>query len=71
VAALVWSTHPGCRAADVRGALNATALDLGAPGPDSSFGFGLVQTQAASAYLDRLGCAGPVMSSTARRGAAL
>jgi subtilisin family serine protease len=55
VAALVWSHHPGCSAAQVRKALTDSALDLGDPGRDSKFGFGLVQAKAA---LDRLalGC---------------
>jgi subtilisin family serine protease len=55
VAALVWSHHPGCSAAQVRKALSDSALDLGDPGRDAKFGFGLVQAKAA---LDRLavGC---------------
>jgi serine protease len=43
VAALVWSHHPTRSAKEVRDALNESAEDLGSPGRDSSFGFGLVQ----------------------------
>lgn len=42
--------------AQIREALEATATDLGAPGRDDLFGFGLVNAQAATAYLrDRVG----------------
>jgi serine protease len=58
VAALVWSTHPQCSNNEVRAALNATAVDLGVPGRDHTYGNGLVQAQAASDYLDQHGCAG-------------
>ena len=43
VAALVWSQDPTLTNAQIRTALQAGALDLGAPGRDTSFGFGLVQ----------------------------
>jgi len=51
VAALVWSNHPTCTAAQIRAALTATAQDRGAAGRDTSFGFGIVQAKAA---VDRL-----------------
>jgi subtilisin family serine protease len=38
VAAVVWSHHPGCTAAQVRKALTDSALDLGDPGRDARFG---------------------------------
>lgn len=47
VAALVWSANPSWTNRQVREALDATALDLGAPGYDTSFGWGLVQAKAA------------------------
>ena len=47
VAALVWSYRPTCSAATLRSALTATAMDLGAAGRDTRFGFGLVQALAA------------------------
>jgi serine protease len=43
VAGLVWSAYPGCTNEDVRRALAASALDLGAPGRDAYYGHGLVQ----------------------------
>ena len=41
-AALVWSTSPASKAADVKASLAATARDLGTSGFDNLFGFGLV-----------------------------
>jgi len=47
VAALVWSADPSRSAAEIRNALDSTALDLGAAGLDSAYGYGLVQAAAA------------------------
>ncbi|KZN33184.1 S8 family serine peptidase [Pseudoalteromonas luteoviolacea] len=58
VAALVWSQHPSCSNVDIRNALNATAIDLGAAGRDDEYGFGLVQAKAASDYITTNGCSG-------------
>lgn len=49
VAALLWSEVPAATNAEIREAMNATALDLG---PDVAFGFGLVQAASALEYLD-------------------
>lgn len=51
VAALVWGLFPDKTAADIREALQASALDLGVAGRDQAFGFGLVQAKAAADYL--------------------
>jgi subtilisin family serine protease len=51
VAALVWSQNPDWTAAELRSALAATAIDLGAPGRDPAYGWGLVQGAAALAAL--------------------
>jgi subtilisin family serine protease len=59
VAALVWSYHPDCSAQALRQALDLSALDLGSPGRDPLFGFGLVQAQAAKVFLDRKSCGRP------------
>jgi len=56
VAALVWSQHPGCTAAQIRASLNNSAEDLGAPGRDNEFGHGLVQAKAATDRIAALGC---------------
>jgi subtilisin family serine protease len=58
VAALVWSCHPSRTAAEIRAALVATARDLGTPGRDVAYGFGLVQARAALLSLGPLpeGC---------------
>lgn len=58
VAALVWSNHPQCTAAQIRNALNRTAQDRGAAGRDTSFGFGIVQAKAAHDSLTANGCSG-------------
>jgi serine protease len=52
VAALVWSHNPNWTNSDIRRSLQATALDLGQPGIDTSYGFGLVQALAASNSAD-------------------
>jgi subtilisin family serine protease len=56
VAALVWSNHPNCTAEQIRSTLQKSAMDLGAPGRDSEFGFGLVQAKDASIRIEALGC---------------
>jgi subtilisin family serine protease len=47
VAALVWSADPSRSTAEIRNALDSTALDLGDPGRDNAYGYGLVQAKAA------------------------
>jgi subtilisin family serine protease len=56
VAALVWSNHPDCTGQEIRASLNNSAMELGAPGRDPEFGFGLVQAKAASDRITALGC---------------
>jgi serine protease len=51
VAALVWSYNPAWTNADIRTALDATALDLGTAGRDTSYGYGLVRAKAALDHL--------------------
>ena len=58
VAALVWSHFPDCTNAQIRNALADSAADLGTPGRDTSYGFGLVQSKAAIDYLTEFGCDG-------------
>lgn len=58
VAALVWSNHPQCTAAQIRSALNATAEDRGTAGRDNSYGWGIVKAKAAHDYLTNNGCDG-------------
>jgi serine protease len=58
VAALVWSNHASCSAAQIRNALNVTAQDRGTAGRDNSFGFGIVQAKAANDLLTNNGCDG-------------
>ncbi len=48
VAALVWSAAPNATASSVRQAIESTAHDLGAPGQDPAYGFGLVDALAAT-----------------------
>lgn len=52
VAALVWGACPAAASASaVRNAMNSSALNLGAKGRDSTFGYGLVQACAAAQAL--------------------
>ena len=51
VAALLWSANPQWTNAEIREAMGATALDLGAEGRDIAYGFGLVQAHDALQYL--------------------
>lgn len=50
-AALLWSAYPTLTNADIRDAMDQTALDLGDPGRDNAYGYGLVQASAAWEYL--------------------
>ena len=56
VAALVWSYFPQCTAAQIRNTLGKSAQDLGDPGRDPKYGFGLVQAGAALQRISGLGC---------------
>ena len=56
VAALVWSYHLSCTAAQIRSTLTKSAEDLGAAGRDTKFGFGLVRARAAYDRIVALGC---------------
>ena len=51
VAALLWSANPEWTNAQIREAMAATALDLGEPGRDIAYGYGLVQARDALQYL--------------------
>jgi subtilisin family serine protease len=46
-AALLWSARPGLTPLQVRELLERSAMDLGPPGRDPTFGFGLVQVRSA------------------------
>jgi len=51
VAALVWSHHPSLSALEIREALEASAIDMGAPGRDDAYGHGLVRADLAMEHL--------------------
>ena len=51
VAALVWSFYPSKTNAEIRDALQKTALDKGTAGRDNSYGYGIVQAKAAYDFL--------------------
>ena len=51
VAALLWSWNPSLTNAQIRTAMNSTALDLGTAGRDNYYGNGLVQAYNAWVYL--------------------
>jgi subtilisin family serine protease len=56
VAALVWSYYPSCTGIQIRNSLGKSAMDLGAAGRDTKFGFGLVQAKAAYDRIKAVGC---------------
>jgi len=58
VAALVWGEQTACTNAQIRSALNSSALPLGAAGRDVYYGYGLVQRKAALDYLVANPCGG-------------
>ena len=52
VAALVWSMAPSATADQIKTALINTAHDLGDPGVDNNYGYGLIDAEAAGRQLD-------------------
>jgi PKD repeat protein len=52
VAALVWSQNASWTNVQIRAALRSSAMDLGLAGPDTAYGYGLVQGLAALCSLD-------------------
>jgi subtilisin family serine protease len=56
VAALVWSYFPMCSADQIRNTLDKSAEDLGAPGRDPQYGFGVVRAKDAYDRLATYGC---------------
>jgi serine protease len=50
-AALLWSHYPAKTNAEIREALQVTALDKGAAGKDTAYGFGLVRAKVAYDFL--------------------
>lgn len=59
-AALVWSNHPSCSGEEIRAAFKASAEDIGDPGRDVDFGYGIAKSKQASDYLAANGCTGDV-----------
>lgn len=55
-AALLWSLHDQCSNSAIRQALAMSAEDLGQPGRDPDYGYGLVQVGAADHLLSANGC---------------
>jgi subtilisin family serine protease len=67
-AALVWAVSPNSTASNVATALEQTAKDLGTPGKDNTFGFGLVDAFAAAKQLNPAAFApGPVIGPVTGR----
>jgi len=56
VATLVWSYFPECTAAQMRTSIDNGVEDLGDPGRDVKFGFGLVQAKKTYARIKTAGC---------------
>ena len=55
VAALLWSANPDWTNVQIREAMAMTAMDLGDPGRDVHYGYGLVQAYDALQYLQKSG----------------
>lgn len=51
-AALAWSIAPKATAADVMWALRVSAADIGPPGPDTTYGFGVIDALGAAKRLN-------------------
>ena len=49
--ALLWSAFPGRSLSDLEWAINASALDLGASGPDNDYGYGFLDVKKAFSLL--------------------
>lgn len=47
----IWAARPACTNWQIREALSLSARDLGQPGRDDEFGYGLVQAEAAFEYI--------------------
>lgn len=67
VGALVWSHFPDTSSVDIRNALTATAIDLGTPGRDDSYGYGLVQADRAYLLLSGELTLSPTIAPTPER----
>jgi len=64
VAALVWSNFPEKSAVEIRSSLQNTAKDLGLPGRDNSYGYGLVQADQAYLLLGGMITTPPTVTPT-------
>ena len=64
-AAILKSVAPGAQPGQIREALEETALDLGPPGFDDTFGHGLIQISDAVDYLSTLDTEAPVWAEGA------
>ena len=61
IAAMVRSVNPALSAAQVRAILQETATDLGEPGRDKNFGYGLVNAEAAVGMAIGIGTGGDTL----------
>jgi serine protease len=66
-AALVWATSPNSTAGNVTTALEQTAKDLGDPGRDDTYGYGIVDAYAAAKQLNPAAFSAPVHGRFAGR----
>lgn len=64
VAALLWTIAPRAHAIDIRAAITNSAHDLGVPGYDPQYGFGLIDATAAAQLLAPSGIVSPAPPPT-------
>ena len=52
---MTWAAYPKCTNAEIRAALQKSAMDLGQPGKDPEFGHGLIRIKDAIEFIRRTG----------------
>jgi Subtilase family len=66
VAALVWSIYPNLTNVEIRNALLSSAEDLGNPGYDIDYGYGLVRADLAVSWIENCGLSMPPNNVSSR-----
>lgn len=69
LANLIWSVNPNLTNAQVANVITSTARDLGPPGKDDEYGYGLIDARAALVKAGELAISTPSLEALARSGA--